>query len=111
MLGQGRVRVGRRLRPQRRLILTPAITGVIATTWAYIRNRMTEGLEDEYISSTALDTKKILLDKLNDPHLTDEEKVKAIQGISDINTLEIEAAVVRVRRAKEIIERRKAGRK
>jgi hypothetical protein len=90
------------------IVLTPAITGAMAAAWSYIRNRMVEGSEDEYISSTTLETKKILLDKLNDPTLSDEEKAKAIQAISEINTLEIEAAVVRVRKAQAIIDRRKA---
>jgi hypothetical protein len=91
------------------ITLLPITTGIVAAAWAAIRNRMVRGSEDEYISATALETKKILLDKLNDRTLTDAERARVVQGISEINTFEIEAAVVRVRRAKEIIERRKSA--
>lgn len=91
--------------------LTPAISDAIAYTYAQIRNRMVEGSEDQYISATALNDKKVLLDKLNDPTLSDEEKVSVVQAIAEINKLEIEAAVVRIRKAQEMIDRRKAARK
>ncbi|HEY8600424.1 MAG TPA: hypothetical protein VIL85_18450 [Thermomicrobiales bacterium] len=93
------------------VILTPAITGAIAAGWGWFRLRLVEGSEDDYISTTALEEKKFLLDKLNDDHLTDDEKVRVIAAISEINTLEIEKAVLRIRKAKEIIERRKRNQK
>jgi hypothetical protein len=77
----------------------------------WLRLRLVEGLEDDYISTTALEQEKFLLDKLNDDHLTDDEKVQVIAASSEINTLKIEAAVVRIRKAKEIIERCKRTQK
>ncbi len=89
--------------------LSPAITATAIWVVVKLRDRWVEGTEDNYISATALQEKKMLLDKLNDPTLSDEAKVEVVKGIEDINLLEIEMAISKVRRARAMIERRRTA--